>query len=259
MGKPNQLDGRMNVLIGTGFHCTEETRAWKMELLRLWFWNTRKVFPTEKIVIVASAPLALSPHDLAIYNGTPDKSIPMPVVIEHEDYIKTPTAYQKDGKYNPDVGHPYICGWSVSWIIPSLVAYAEGKHFVYKEQDCFAFGNWAEELHIMKGDIVAGKSNCMCCEQSLFRIRHSSIPTAVKEYLCHDYSDCEVTTEEKFKLLEAWGTNTFEWMLMGVGRDRPLTPDAPMWYMQKVKEDKDFIAEVLELKKLGLLGYPQPT
>lgn len=249
----------MNVLIGTGFHCTEETRAWKMELLRLWFWNTRKVFPNEKIVIVASAPLALSPHDLAIYNGTPDKSVPMPVVIEHEDYIKTPTAYELEGKFDPSINHPHVCGWSVSWLIPAFIAYSEGKDFIYKEQDCFAFGNWHQNMGCGRTKFEFGYSNCMGCEQSLFWVSKGYIPELVSNYLAINRSDCEIPTEEKFLILSKTTRLRSSKLKFGVGRDRPLTPDDPVWYFQKVKYDKDFIAEVLELKKLGLLGYPQPT
>lgn len=250
----------MNVLIGTGFHCTEETRAWKMELLRLWFWNTRKVFPTEKIVIVASAPLSLSPHDLAIYNGTPDKSVPMPVVIQYDDAIRTPTYYEEDRKHFPNLCTPKLCGWSMSWIIPAMVAYSESKDFIYKEQDCMAFGDWHLPL-FGEGCFKIGSSQSMCSEQSLFYILHWTILQIVHDYLAINRTDCEMDTEEKFRILTRTSRVPSTHLPFGVGRDRPFPQDKEhvAWYFQKVKHDKDFIAEVLELKKLGLLGYPQPT
>mgnify|MGYP003335771933 CR=1 FL=1 len=121
-------------------------------------------------------------------------------------------------------------GWSISWMIPALMAYSEGCDFIYKEEDCYAFGDWFNAIQC--GDFTVGRNSIMPCEQSLFFIRHGAILDVLAKYQSIPQSDCQVSTEEKFVMCGA----TFH--DVGPGRDRPLTPERLPWAAQKLTQEE---------------------
>lgn len=150
---------------------------------------------------------------------------------------------------------PQLLGWSLSWILPALVAYSERKDFVYIEQDCLAFGNWqtsimadveAKDLNVAIGRCPA---NIAACEQSLFWVRWQTIPLFVAAYLAIPESDAVMLPEEKFvKLMNDRPDLKIGFHDLPGGRARPLPYDAPAWYAQHITPE-----EMAELKRRGLL------
>lgn len=129
-------------------------------------------------------------------------------------------------------------GWSMSWIIPAMIAYSENCDFVYKEQDCLAFGDWLPQIRI--GRAAFGNHWQMECEQSLFFLERDFIPQFVQVYLSIPEPDCQCLPERKFRLVEGFmGPESVKRFSMGVGRNRPLPADlkAQPWYAQKLTEN----------------------
>lgn len=146
------------------------------------------------------------------------------------------------------LGHDHkLLGWSMSWILPALVAYSEGLDFVYKEQDCLAFGDWLQA--IMRGDAAFGKNSGMPCEQSLFFIRHSFILDFVTAYMAMPKPDIIDVPESKFARLmnEFPDRITFHDLPCGRNRPMPLVKDRP-WYVQRIEPN-----ELQQLKSWGFI------
>lgn len=130
-----------------------------------------------------------------------------------------------------------LLGWSMSWILPAVVAYCDGCDFVYKEQDCFAFGDWLPVIR--RGRMSIGRNSQMPCEQSLFYIGHDFILTFVWEYLGQSGHDATFSSEAKFVAIKDRAEG-IEFHDLPGGRDRPL-PNAAPYYAQRMT-----IAEIEE-------------
>ena len=192
----------MSFLIGTGFYASKQEHRAKADEFLCWQENTGF---NKEVVIVDNS-------DVGLWQFSPHRIIRVKKNLGH---MSAPARHA--GRFT---------GWSVSWIIPAMMAYSEGVDFIYKEQDCFAFGNWIEE--IQTGDFTVGRNSIMPCEQSLFFIRHGSILSVIQKYMAIERADTCCSTEEKFVLCGA----TFHGL--GCGRERPLTTDAKTWYAQKL-------------------------
>lgn len=198
----------MSYLIGSGFYADSATLTEKrLEWRNKWLPNTRKA--SSNIVVV----------DNAQWPGLPqyDQSYRIVRINHNLGHMSAPA---------PHAGR--FTGWSISWLIPALMAYSEGCDFIYKEQDCYAFGNWVEA--IQTGSFTVGRNSIMPCEQSLFFIRHYRILEIIDRYFEIGARDSEMSTEDKFVRCGA------EFFSIGVGRERPLTPNASTWYAQKLTE-----------------------
>ena len=148
---------------------------------------------------------------------------------------------------------PKFSGWSMSWILPALVAYCEGRDFCYIEQDCLVFGDWeaqiyadmeAKNLRMVFGD----KSLEACCEQSLFLIKHDFILDAVTLYLAIAESDGVLLTEDKFTRMANEVPQHIGLHTLGVGRSRPIDFEAKAWYAQHLAA-----AELEQLRILKMI------
>jgi hypothetical protein len=169
-------------------------------------------------------------------------------------------------RLNGDLGHYHdlrdglkswkFCDWSISIATLALLAYQSECDFIYKEQDCLAFGPWVEQLYNDAGNygVIVGKSNYAVASQSLFMVKHWYIPEFVHLWLGTG-PDKHMNGEHKFARLEAehseyWGRYKF-----GVDRDRPFDVKAPVWYAQKFTP-----AELREMAAAGLVsidGMPE--
>ena len=211
-----------NILIGSGFYSNIDDRSSKLSLLFDWLKNTSKV--SSRIVIVDNSDFGLWKinETIRIKRNLGHAGDALNIVSKHR-----------------------LLGWSVSWMIPAVIAYSEGLDFVYKEQDCLAFGDWLPIIR--RGRMTIGRNATMPCEQSLFFIRNDFILQFVTAYLNIPDSDAVMSTEHKFfEIMAAFDDIHFH-DLPG-GRDRPLPKDftAP-FYLQRITTEE---MEVLENARL---------
>jgi hypothetical protein len=212
------MSNPLNILIGSGFYAAANEQS-KLVFLDIWMRNTLQVSP--RIAIVNNSAFEL----LGNYFTRCERNL----------------GHACGQPANP-IGRLY--GWSVSWIIPALISYADGLDFVYKEQDCLAFGNWFPI--VKQGRMAVGKNRDFPCEQSLFYIRNDAILEIVTAYLNIPDSDADRLPEHKFGLLMESQPEVMQFELPG-GRNRPL-PDSGPFYAQKITP-----AELIEFKRRGLI------
>lgn len=147
---------------------------------------------------------------------------------------------------------PYaLNGWSGVITTLAMVAYCDEADFIFLEQDALAFGPWAEKMYEELGTAkgVWGSCSFMPCEQSLFLVKHGHIPEFVMHYLDGPPQNREGELgEDKFKRMEEKYPEKYKRFSFGVGRDRPINWDDPVFYFQQAKRD-----EVEEARKRGLL------
>src|SRR5690606_28699715 len=141
-------------------------------------------------------------------------------VVEIEVGSTTPKNYPNRINLAGNLGHvgdlihgakPHkICGWGASVCALAMIAYCAELDFIYKEQDCLAFGPCVSQMYQAMGDanMVFGRRMTtkpnMPCAQSLFLIRHKFIPNFVADYLSlGDESDKANTPEAKFVKIES--------------------------------------------------------
>jgi hypothetical protein len=127
-----------------------------------------------------------------------------------------------------DYPNKKFCGWSMSFIMGAYLAYSNNTDFIYKEQDCLAFGDWVDELYSHDKEIVVGQSihaDGQALEQSLFLVRHSAILDFVNAYTNFGGNDAGrgyIRPESKFaKVLNQSFSNRFAFTKMGYGRSKP--------------------------------------
>lgn len=161
-----------------------------------------------------------------------------------------------------DIGHAYDlicgrkpyawCGWSVSIMSLAMIAYFNETDFIWKEQDCLAFGDWTKQIYdevgdkdVMFGSWRPGAAN------SLFWVRHSFIPEFVRLYLGtgDERLDCNLG-EKKFERLEAEHPSRFGRYTFGYDRDRPFCMKQPVFYAQKFSPQ-----ELVDLRAAGLIDF----
>ena len=151
-----------------------------------------------------------------------------------------------------NLGHPgdqsihgnRLMGWSMSWIIPALIAYSENCDFIYKEQDCLAFGDWVERIR--HGQISYGFNSQMPCEQSLFYIERDTIPQFVAAYMAIPEPDNFYSSEQKM-VDAAKGFDVHQFHML-FGRERPLVIADGTWYAQRITHE-----ELAQIREAGLV------
>ena len=217
------------ILIGTGFYAGPENIIELGEFLSLWRANTARV--SDNIVIAdnsegfctnAEAYLPNCRH-VRIWNNLGHAGDPI------SQTASTP-----------------LLGWSMSWMIPALIAYSEKCDFIYKEQDCLAFGDWLPIVR--QGAATIGRNDVMPCEQSLFYIRHDYILTFVRNYLCLGEHDAVMSTEEKFRRVMEQSGGMVQFHDLPGGRNRPLPDLTKPFYLQRITPD-----EMQTLKNANLI------
>lgn len=215
------------LLIGTGFFATKQNYTQKREFLRTWLDNT--------------------PGDVVIIDNS---EIPLDSVsarvIRINNNLGVATQFQ-------GLFRPYLLGHTISWIMPMMIAYSENKDFIYKEQDSLWFGDVAGSL-AKRGadcDLVAQigyiTSSPMRIENCLFWVRHDYQVEFWTKYCEISEGDGMKISEEKFEFIARYDRRIVA-ISFGVGRDRPLPIDDPVWYAQRFTE-----VELSRLKKKGLI------
>jgi hypothetical protein len=202
-------------LIGTGFYSDSENNQEKQKFFMRWLQNTGSL---ENIVVVDNSQQGLHPSFLP--------------------FVRQIRVYKNLGHAgdSSSLKSGRLLGWSMSWIQSALVAYSEGCDFIYKEQDCLAFGKWMPE--IKHGRMAFGRNSQMPCEQSLFYIEHSFILPVVRDYIALEGHDCNISPEDKFgKLMGDYGSEIQFHNLPG-GRDRPIPDLTKPFYLQRITDDE---------------------
>ncbi len=196
--------------IGTGFYANPSTLREKVALLRIWLANTRRV--TSRIIIFDNSE-----------TGIPDGIFPGRII---RSTFNLGHCGESEGQRHK------FTGWSMSWLIPALVAYSDNSDFIYKEQDCLAFGDWVPQVR--SGRAAFGNNDVMECENSLFYLERDFIPDFAQIFMSLPGKDAQFVVEAKFAAVEKMidGVGRFS---MGVGRNRPLPDDlhARPWYAQR--------------------------
>ncbi len=203
------------LIIGTGFYANPSTLREKAAFLRLWLANTRQ--PHERIIIFDNSATGIPE---GIFRGR---------------VIRSTFNLGHCGDF--EANHHKFSGWSMSWILPAMVAYSDNCDFIYKEQDCLAFGDW---LPVVRGARVTfGSNEVMDCENSLFHIERDFIPDFVQAFMSIPQPDRTLVVESKFAMLEGMLGYVGRFS-MGVGRNRPLPPDlrARPWYAQRLTHEE---------------------
>lgn len=222
-------------LIGTGFWTTEEDGEKNMEFLDVWWLNTREKLSNNLYVVVNCSDVDLRQiniDEISIHNLG---HIGRPPVIVPDDYE--------------------LDGWAMSVLMSALAAYAAKADFIYKEQDCLAFGDWVGELYreldAKNAQMLVGKINSHIGlrGQSLFIVKHGYIPRFIKEFISVSIGHCskKLLGEQKFDRMMQY----LPWMQemdIGYDRMRPASWDEPIYYVQQLTDD-----ELKQLKEKGLI------
>lgn len=209
-------------LIGSGFYTNEHDRQKKMQFQELWLKNVGM----RDIVVVDNS-------------DSPLREIDWP------GYVRALRVFENAGHVGSYLGQnrPHLLGWSLSWIIPAWIAYAERRDFIYQEQDCLAFGNWEQhimdeaKLHGWEACFGKADSNVAECEQSLFWIKSHFISEFIYKYLAIPEGDGLLLPESKFARMAQMDFRIGQFTL-GFGRKRPLMFNKKMWYAQKFTEEE---------------------
>lgn len=148
-----------------------------------------------------------------------------------------------------------FCGWSAAMLTMAMLAYTSECDFLYKEEDCLAFGPWVSQMYAdlgTRGMVFGRKMNSppyMECSQSLFLVRHHFIPEFVRRYLeLGSDGDVGNLPETKFAKMEAANPQHYARLSFGYDRERPINFDDKVWFAQKFTEQ-----ELQELNKRGLI------
>ena len=229
----------MKITIGSSFYDKGKNGdEFRRAFAQLWYYNTMAAQPKpERVIVISeggSKPFCAEGVDTVNLTGD----------LGHcEDlvYGRKPHAHSS---------------WSISMCAAALLAYDNETDFLYKEEDCLAFGPWVEQMYKDMGDgvMVFGAKHTsppwMACSQSLFLVAHRFIPTFVVCYLAAGNDrDRHNLGEKKFETLEAkFGKDKIKRLSFGVDRERPIPWDAPVFYAQQFTQ-----AELDEAKRRGLI------
>lgn len=221
----------MNPLIITGFCATKDNYEFRRSFFDLWLKNTGD----SDIVVI-------------------DNNEVTPLAVDNPR-VRVIRINHNLGSIESHIGkfRPHLLGFSAGWIIGAMIAYSENRDMLYKEQDCLWFGPALQEIVrraestdmlVQMGYAVSAPARVECC---LFWVRHGFITEFIVKYMEQSQGDGVKTPEEKFNHI-AGSDNRIAPLGFGVGRDRPLPSDHPVWYAQKITAD-----EVEDLKRRGLL------
>lgn len=197
------------------------------EFFDLWYENTRKYIPQE----------------IPIHILGPDKPN-----LENKENIKSLLEYENLGHFGDLLSknkRSFLCGYTASVVYGMMDAYLRDKDFLYKEQDCLAFGDYVGEIYriINNGKnygILVGPNQNQPCSTSLHFIKKSSIPYAINK-IC-SISDVYCIPEKKYSEMPNLGKLTF-----GYDRDRPFNPKDKIFYVQQLKKEE---LQILKDEKL---------
>lgn len=177
----------------------------------IWYGNTRKYYSEPIYIVGCDVPILDNKLNIFSLSEYPN--------LGHVgDYLNG----NKTGRY---------CGWTAGVLIGLLHAYCNNKDFVYKEQDCLAFGSYVEQMRSEIGDngIIFGKNRIMGVAQALFYVKRDFIPQIISYLSIQD--DKDVLPEYKFGNIKEKAIFSF-----GYDRDRPINVNDAVFYLQQITE-----------------------
>lgn len=217
----------MKYVIGTGYVANGKTPIPTREFFEVWRANTRRWAdpqPQHTIVLVSGEELTLQS----------DSSMTVVPVGYNHGHIQK-------------LAHgSMLGGWSAHVIGCAMLAYNFGADFIYKEQDCLAFGPWVQQLYKDAGQaqVVFGQPlkiyPRVTCTNSLFLVKFTYILQFVRDYLSMGPDENgENMPERKFTRLMVQNPNRYRRMSFGVDRDRPMPIDSKNpWYVQQISAEE---------------------
>ena len=217
----------MKFLIGSSYF--DGGMAHRKEFSRVWHFNTLQAKPEpSRIVVIVEGGAEIPIH-----------SPNMDLIRLTGDLGNFMTLHHKQKPHS-------FTGWTASMVALAMIAYIDESDFIYKEQDCLAFGPCIERMYsdLGDGDIVFGAAHnsapWMTSSQSLFMIRHGFITEFICKYLGYGHEgDLNNLGEHRFtRMLNELGPERVKTLSFGVDRERPLPFDAPVWYGQKFTDEE---------------------
>ena len=211
----------MKYAIGTGYTGNEK-------LFHKWIANTARTADPDRIFVCAAG------EHSTMYSTT------------HIEIVYTE---------GPNWGHVFdmwhegrFGGWSMGFMHGMMQAYARGCDYIYKEEDCFAFGDWVEEMYSVNKKMLIGEyDHPLKIEQSLVLIRWDFIPDFLSAFLAIKESDKHVWPEKKFSLIMEKFPEEIGFIPFGYGRNRPIDFGKKTWYAQKFSASELKILDSLRI------------
>lgn len=206
----------MNYMVYTGFvnNIVIDKYANKnaQDFFDIWYKNTRK-YINENISIIILGP------------DSPN--------IDNTENIKILETYDNLGHVGEYINNSRVgrwCGWTAAIVFGMIHAYVKNVDFVYKEQDCLAFGDYIERMYkdCEGHDIVYGSYTIMDVAQSLFLVKRDAIPDVIASLAKDD--DKNVLPEHKFLKLPVKQKR----LSFGYDRDRPFNENDSCFYIQQL-------------------------
>lgn len=217
----------MNYVIGTAYHYASEK-----DKLIYDNWQLNTLQYADKFFCISTVKRNFSSHE---------------VIVDHNlGHIWTMFEHKTKG----------LSGWSAHMITLAMLAYSAGKDFIYKESDCFWFGDVPGQMYkeIGEAKLIFGKqmktAPLMKCSQSTFLLKWDYIPKFVSDYLALG-DDIDIITEDKFVKLEELYPGVCARFSFGVDRERPIPYGEAVWAAQQVTEE-----EIGVFRKMGMLYVP---
>jgi hypothetical protein len=244
--KPASRKGSQGYAVGTGFY-SKDTRIWddvgreSIELkphadmlFEAWWKNTMKFSSPEKIYVCSA-----------------DSKAPDLNAIAESNFLDLESLEWANSRNWGHVTQTYMytnhCGWSMGYLHGMMRCYVDGYDFIYKEQDCFAFGDWVDELYRECAEsgnkALMGKFRIQQAEQSLTFIKWEYIPKFMSNWLSIKSRDNLYKPERKFHQLRQESNGNIGKLPFGMGRRRPrrgkpIKYDTPTWYIQQLRADE---------------------
>lgn len=205
----------MKYVIGTGYYGTKPEHAM---FFNTWMRNTLRYTKAvkENIVVVNAASQPASSFGGTWLN-----------MRRNYGHVKQMPEGEKYG------------GWWTGFMLAAMHAYHHGCDFIYKEQDCLAFGPWVERLYEDQRNtgakVLVGRfKHKYQIEQSLVLVMRKAIPELLRVYMNIYETDVALRPELKFLRIMKRFPKFMQFMSMGCGRNRPIPYRAECFYAQKL-------------------------
>lgn len=206
----------MSIVVGTGYFKADQKCEDFFE--HHWLPNTLRFSNPDKVFVVNSA----SPE----IQGLPN-------VVEWLNLTRNPE-HGSNLKENVQFG-----GWSLGFIHGALYAYSCNCDYIYKEQDCLAFGNWVERMYsccenkkMVTGELWNHNKRNYIMELCLVLIKYDFILPFLAELLSNKGTANKVRPEKKFLDIRDNHPEEIGTLDFGYGGNRPFKI-SDCFYIQK--------------------------
>jgi hypothetical protein len=205
----------MSLIIGTGYWKADQ----KCEdfYVKHWLPNTLKYADPEKIIVTNSAsPPIKSPEIVQWLNLTANPA--------HGTKLKENIQFE---------------GWSLGFIHGALYAHSCHCDYIFKEQDCLAFGPWVERMYaacegkqMVTGELWNHPKRDYTIELSLMLIKYEFIIPFLAQLFADLGMGNKVRPEKKFLTIRDNNPDSIGTIDFGYGGNRPFKCD-DCFYIQK--------------------------